>query len=80
MLALQEYKTRTAARGAFAVRCVTTGKVGVGASPNLDAARNRIWFMLRTGHHRDHVLQAEWSSYGESSEERFDGSGPLLLP
>jgi hypothetical protein len=66
-IAHQEYKTRTATRGAFAVRCVTTGKVWVGASPNLDAARNRIWFMLRSGHHRDHVLQAEWSSYGESS-------------
>ncbi len=65
--ALQEYKSRTPARGAFAVRSRTTDRVWVGASPNLDAARNRIWFMLRSGSHRDRSLQAEWDSNGEAS-------------
>jgi hypothetical protein len=65
--ALQEYKSRTPARGAFAVRCVSTGRVWVGASPNLDAARNRIWFTLRSGNHRDRALQTEWNSHGEAS-------------
>ena len=65
--ALQEYKSRTPTRGAFAVRSLSTRRVWVGASPNLDAARNRIWFMLRSGGHRDRALQAEWNSYGEAT-------------
>jgi hypothetical protein len=63
--AARQYKTRTSPRGVFAVRCVSTGNVCVGASPNLEAARNQIWFMLRHGLHRDQPLQGEWNACGE---------------
>jgi hypothetical protein len=66
-LALQEFKSRIPARGAFAVRSLSTSRIWVGASPNLGAARNRIWFMLRSGSHRDRALQAEWNSSGEAT-------------
>jgi hypothetical protein len=65
--ARQQYKTRISARGVFAVRCVSTGHVWVGASPNLEAARNQIWFMLRHGLHRDQPLQGEWNVCGETT-------------
>ncbi len=81
--ALREYKSRAPTRGAFAVRSLSTGRLWVGASPNLDAARNRIWFMLRSGSHRDRALQAEWNSYGEATFlfevlETFDPDVPPI--
>jgi hypothetical protein len=65
--AIREYKERQPARGAFAVRCLATNRVWVGASTNLDAARNGTWFLLRYGQHRDRGLQAEWNAHGESA-------------
>ena len=65
--ALRDYKDHSPARGAFALRNGVTGHVWVGASPNLDAARNGAFFMLRLGQHRDRTLQAEWHSHGEAA-------------
>jgi len=66
-VAIREYKERQPARGAFAVRCLTTNRVWVGASPDLNAARNSAWFLLRHGQHRDQALQAEWNTHGAAA-------------
>jgi len=52
--------------GAYAVRCIATGRVWVGASRNLDATRNGCWYCLRNGLHQDKSLQDEWNTQGES--------------
>jgi hypothetical protein len=62
---IKEYKTRKALRGVFAVRCTSTGRVWVDSSPNLEAARNGLWFFLRHGNHDNPALQAEWNTHGE---------------
>ena len=64
-LAIDQYKMRLPERGVYALRCVASGRVWVGASPNLGAARNSTWFLLRNGDHRDRGLQAEWRTHGE---------------
>jgi hypothetical protein len=67
--AIRAYKERKPSRGAFAVRCTATGQVWVGSSPNLDAARNGIWFGLNLGSYLDKTLQAEWNAHGEQAFE-----------
>ena len=75
--AIRKYKERKPACGVFAVRCTTTGRVWVGAFPNLESMRNRLWFSLRQGDHRDRALQEEWTAHGEQTFqyeilEKFD--------
>ena len=41
----------------------------MGASPNLEAARNSAWFQLKMGGHRNKELQAEWNGHGEAAFE-----------
>jgi hypothetical protein len=65
--AIRQYKERKAAAGIYAVRCPATSRVWVGASRNLDATRNGLWFSLRAGAHRDTTLQREWTARGESA-------------
>ncbi len=65
--ARRQFKMRTPDRGAFAVRCLPSEGVWVGASLNLEAAKNRLWFALRMGKHRDGGLQAEWTAFGEDA-------------
>lgn len=83
--AIDEYKERKPDRGVFAVRCRASGRTWVGASPNLRAARNGLWFMLRTGSCRDKDLQAEWQARGEAAfefeilEELEEEAVPLLV-
>jgi hypothetical protein len=67
--AIRAYKERKPCRGAFAVRCTGTGHVWVGSSPNLDKARNGIWFGLNLGSYIDKNLQAEWNTHGEPAFE-----------
>ena len=83
--AIDDYKNRTPHRGIFAVRCSATGQVWVGDSPNLDSARNRLWFMLRHGSSRNLELGAEWRAHGEEAfrfevlEELDADISPLLV-
>ena len=63
--AIKKFKERKPLLGAFAVRCMATGGVWVGASRNLDATRNGSWFSLRSGAHLDRALQQEWNAHGE---------------
>jgi len=65
--AIQDYKSRKAPRGIFCARVGTTGPAWVGSSPNLDAARNGLWFELQLGNHRNHRLQEEWNRAGEDA-------------
>ena len=72
-----EFKDRKVPQGIFAIRCAASGQVWVGSSPNLDAASNSNWFQLRSGLHRNKVLQAAWTQHGEPSflfevVDRFD--------
>lgn len=80
--AIAEFKQRDPSRGVFAVRCAPTGRVWVGASPNLDAARNSTWFMLRAGSHRERALQDDWNAHGEAAFqfEILETLDPDLLP
>jgi hypothetical protein len=66
--AIKQYKSRTVARGIFAVRCIATGQVWVGSTPNL-ATINGLLFTLRQGSHRNVALQAAWNEHGEQSIE-----------
>jgi len=61
----REYKTRQSPRGIFVVRCTASAEVWVGSSSNLDGARNRIWFSLRTGCDQNAALQTSWTAHGE---------------
>jgi hypothetical protein len=67
--AAKQFKEQKVSRGIFAVRCTSTGKVWVGASSNLPATRNGLWFMLRSGTHSEKQLQAEWTAHGEQAFE-----------
>jgi len=70
--AIRQYKERKPRAGIYAVRCVATGRAWVGASRNLDAARNSVWFALRGGAHREKALQDEWNARGGESAFAYD--------
>jgi hypothetical protein len=73
--AARKFKARKPPCGVYAVRSTTTGQVWVGSFANLEAMRNRLWFSLRQGLHRDRKLQAEWNAHGErTSHARFSKS------
>lgn len=80
--AIEEFKRRKPRRGVFAVRCDATGRAWVGATPNLEAAHNSLWFMLRLGSHRDAALQSEWRTHGEGAfrYEVLEELDPEILP
>ncbi|HEU0119639.1 MAG TPA: GIY-YIG nuclease family protein [Bryobacteraceae bacterium] len=63
--AVREWKERKPAYGIYAVRCSATGEVWVGATRDLHAAPNGLFFTLRTGVHRELRLQQEWTRHGE---------------
>lgn len=65
--AIAAYKELKVSAGIYAVRCAATGEAWVGRSPNLDTARNRAWFMLRTGSHTHAGLQQAWRAQGEAA-------------
>jgi hypothetical protein len=65
--AIDAYKQRPADRGVFAIRCAATQRVWVGAVPDLGAAHNAMWFMLRGGRQRNPSMQQDWKAHGETS-------------
>ena len=65
--AIRQYKERKPQRGIFAVRCAGTELVWVGASLNLDATRNSLWFRLRLGGQQDPELLRAWQAHGEGA-------------
>lgn len=60
---IRDYKARKTPRGVFAVRS-TSGRVWVGSSPNLDGAKNGLWFILDSGNYKEKALQQEWNDLG----------------
>lgn len=64
---VRDYKARKSNAGIFAVRCATTGDVWVGATRNLDAQQNSLWFGLRAGAHINRAMQAAWAAHGEAA-------------
>ena len=67
--AVRAYKEKKIPRGVFVLLSTITDRRWVDASPNLDAARNMLWFALKQGAHRNRDLQTEWNTHGESSFE-----------
>ena len=67
--AIRAYKERKIPRGVFILRSTATERRWVDCAPNLDAARNMLWFELKRGSHRNRDLQSEWNAEGESSFE-----------
>lgn len=64
---LRAYKERKVEAGIYAVRCVASGQVWIGATPDLSTRQNGVWFSLRHGSHREPALQAAWAAYGEDA-------------
>jgi hypothetical protein len=48
---VRDYKDRKVEPGIYAVRCVATGEVWVGGTPELSTRQNGVWFSLRQGSH-----------------------------
>ena len=65
--AIREFKERKVPQGIFAVRCTSTGQVWVESSPNLNAAKNALFFFLRHGNHYNKSFQAECDIHGEQA-------------
>jgi len=82
--AIAKFKERKPLLGVYAVRCTASGRAWVGASRNLDAARNAVWFSLRLGIHRERPIQDEWNAFGESEFEyevldKLPEDAPVML-
>lgn len=65
--AARAWKERKAEIGVFVVRCAATGQAWVGATPNPDAAQNKLWFSLKTGGYPNKGLQQAWTAHGEGA-------------
>ena len=61
----REYMKRLKPAGVFQIKNTANGKVLLGSSLNLEGPLNSHHFMLKTGSHRNKVLQQEWDEYGE---------------
>lgn len=83
--AIREFKERVTPQGIFAIRCLQTPQCWVGASRNLDAQQNGIWFQLNTGSYRHAELQAAWKQFGaeaftfETLEELPQDVSPIVI-
>ena len=83
--AVRSYKERKQRQGVFAIRCEASGQVWTGSSPNLDAQKNKEWFVLRAGLHRNKAMQAAWNAHGDAAfryeiVEEITDDNPLLIP
>lgn len=62
-----QYKEMKFPMGVFQIRNITTGKIYVASSVNLDAIWNRHRAQLRFGAHPVGKLQEDWNKYGEDN-------------
>lgn len=58
------FREKKAIAGIFTVRCVASGRIWVGRTPNLAAIWNRLTFSLRQGASANPSLQAAWREHG----------------
>jgi len=83
--ALAAYREQKRSAGVCAIRCDGLDRLWLVVSRTVDTHRNRVWFELRTGGHRDRTLQAAWTSHGEAAfhfvilERLPEDISPLLL-
>lgn len=61
------YKKRQTIPGIYAVRCIPTGEVWVGQTPDVEAINNRLTFTLQQGVHPHQGLQRAWTARGADS-------------
>lgn len=61
---LRAYKEREVEAGIYAVRCLATGEVWIGATQDLSTRQSGVWFSLRLGSHREKTMQAAWNAHG----------------
>jgi len=64
--AVAAYKERKVLSGVYAVRCLASGDVWVGAWVDLATIQNRLWFALRQDSHPRKDLLAAWRKHGEA--------------
>lgn len=62
--ALAAYRQRKDFMGVYAVTSTAEGRIWLGACPNPEAIRNRLWFTLQHGVHRNAALQSAWNRHG----------------
>lgn len=60
----QEYKERVKPAGIYQVKNLSTGKMLLGSSLNLEGPLNRHKFMLKIGSHTNKTLQKDWDELG----------------
>lgn len=60
----QEYKERVKPAGIYQVKNLSTGKMLLGSSLNLEGPLNRHKFMLKIGSHTNKSLQKDWDELG----------------
>jgi hypothetical protein len=60
----REYAERVKPAGIFQVKNLTSGKILLGSSLNLEGPLNRHRFMLKIGSHTNKALQADWDRLG----------------
>jgi len=53
-------------RGVYAIRCMTTGQVYIGASEHISGRVGQHFSLLRAGSHPNRLLQRAWAVHGES--------------
>jgi len=71
------YREQKASAGVCAIRCAVDDRTWLVDSLTVDTCRNRLWFELRQGAHRDRSLQAAWTAHGEAA---FDFEIVARLP
>jgi GIY-YIG catalytic domain len=54
-------------RGVYAIRCMTTGQVYIGASEHVGGRVGQHFSLLRAGRHPNRLLQRAWAVHGESA-------------
>jgi hypothetical protein len=84
--AIQAFKERKTPRGVFAVRCSATGSAWVDSAMDLEAAENRIWFLLRNGDlQMDKAIAVEFQTHGREAftyeilEKLDDDAEPMAI-
>ncbi|MHB9155979.1 MAG: GIY-YIG nuclease family protein [Endomicrobiales bacterium] len=63
----EEYRSRVAEKGVFAIRNNGNGKVFLGGTMNLYNIAERSKFRLNTGSHQSEELQKDWKALGEAA-------------
>ena len=64
---IREYKETSQPMGVYQIRNTVNGKCLIGTGRNLPGVFNRESFVLRSGSHRNRLLQDDWNQHGETA-------------